>query len=200
MPALKNSKGAIFYVYQLTDPRTDEVFYVGKGQGSRKNAHVQEARRGYGYNVAKIKRIREIIDAGVDVIVDVVESGLSEARALQLERRTIEGYPAEQLTNLTSGMASQIERDCLDYGRHLRGLRTEPEWWVRFARSRNRMPTKEQILMYRLVRDGLFSEFCEIVIDMSKDGVKIPRVAIETLVLMRKRHGKGIEQEAARKG
>jgi len=196
MPVLKNPKGNIFYVYQLTDARNGEVFYVGKGQGSRKNEHVREAKRGYGYNVAKIKRIREIIGAGSTVIVDVVEDGLSEARALQLERRTIEGYSREQLTNLNGGVSLQIERDSLEYGRHLRRLRTEREWIIQFTRLRNRFPNSDDMQMYYLVRDGLFSEFCKIVTDLHKDGIQIPRVAFETLALMRKRHGKGIEQEA----
>jgi hypothetical protein len=30
-----------FYVYALIDPRTDRVFYIGKGKGSRIYAHVE---------------------------------------------------------------------------------------------------------------------------------------------------------------
>jgi hypothetical protein len=32
-----------YYVYELVDPRTSRVFYVGKGRGKRMHAHEREA-------------------------------------------------------------------------------------------------------------------------------------------------------------
>ena len=33
-----------FYTYELIDPRDGTVFYIGKGNGSRRYAHEKEAR------------------------------------------------------------------------------------------------------------------------------------------------------------
>jgi hypothetical protein len=56
-----------YYVYLLIDPRTSEVFYVGKGVGNRCFAHVQVARKreaGVSGDYPKLDRIREIEAAG----------------------------------------------------------------------------------------------------------------------------------------
>lgn len=50
--------------------------------------------------------------------------------------------------------------------------------------------------MYHRVKGALFSEFCATIVQLRKDGVELASVTLETLALMRKRHGKGIEQEA----
>lgn len=51
-----------FYVYELIDPRTDWVFYVGKGQGRRAWQHEQAVRRGdLSKNARKSAVISEII-------------------------------------------------------------------------------------------------------------------------------------------
>ena len=49
-----------YYVYAYFDPRNYEVFYVGKGQGSRKNAHKPQK-----LGTGKERRIHEIKRAGL---------------------------------------------------------------------------------------------------------------------------------------
>jgi hypothetical protein len=198
MPVPKN--GNVFYVYQLVDPRNGEVFYVGKGKGYRKNAHVRDAKFWRGHNVSKADRIRDILRSGHEVAVEIIEDGLSEGRAYQLERHTIQGFPSGQLTNVSPGTVTTFERYVLECAGYLVSMRTEREWMVHFTRSRGTYPTATEYKIYRAVRDRMFRDFACRLICMKRDGIKVPLVAIETLVVMRKRHGKGIEQEAAHKG
>jgi uncharacterized protein len=56
------------YVYRLTDPRTGETFYVGKGHGNRVFAHAagqQEQLGDENLEDAKIKRVRDIMNAAL---------------------------------------------------------------------------------------------------------------------------------------
>lgn len=53
------------YVYHLVDPRSGDVFYVGKGRGDRMWQHDFEAARGL--LTEKCERIREIWAAGHEV-------------------------------------------------------------------------------------------------------------------------------------
>jgi hypothetical protein len=47
-----------FFVYDLIDPRNDEVFYVGKGTKNRPYEHAKYAKAGV--RSRKCNRIREI--------------------------------------------------------------------------------------------------------------------------------------------
>ena len=67
-----------YYVYRLIDPRTGQTFYVGKGKGNRVFAHVNDALKDFDGESfidseeddvsAKIKQIRDIKNAGLEVI------------------------------------------------------------------------------------------------------------------------------------
>ncbi len=101
-----------YYVYRLIDPRNGQTFYVGKGKGNRVFAHVQSA-IGY-YEGAensedadpnKIKIIRDIIDAGLEVIHVIQRWNLSEEEAFQVEAALIDVY--QGLSNLQSGHYSE---------------------------------------------------------------------------------------------
>ena len=69
------------------DPRSAEIFYVGKGTSERLLHHGREAdfaadgRAGS----AKVRRIREIRASGMEARHDVVRQGLSEPEALLVE-------------------------------------------------------------------------------------------------------------------
>lgn len=89
-----------FYVYTLTDPRDQSVFYVGKGCGRRMYAHVKEARKGV--QSMKCARIREILAAGLDVDVRPVQFFLNEQAAYDHERLLIAEY-GDALTNGNKG-------------------------------------------------------------------------------------------------
>lgn len=84
-----------YYVYELVDPRTDEVFYVGKGKGYRIDYHEQEARRGK--QSRKCDRIREIHASGRCVRKRKVAFYEDEADAYLAEWELIQAH--DNLTN-----------------------------------------------------------------------------------------------------
>ena len=47
-----------YYVYALIDPRTNKVFYIGKGKGNRIYAHVEASELVDVKEVIKIAKIR----------------------------------------------------------------------------------------------------------------------------------------------
>jgi hypothetical protein len=91
-----------YYVYFLEDPRTDEVFYVGKGFGNRIFHHVSGALE-TGVNSDKLNRIRDIINSGHEVNHYILRHGLKEAVAFELEAAFIDLIGTENLSNLQSG-------------------------------------------------------------------------------------------------
>jgi uncharacterized protein len=86
------------YVYLYVDPRTDLVFYVGKGQGNRALAHLDRA-----INPAVCLAIRQIHQAGFKVRIDILKHGLSLKEALETEAAAIEAYGLRTLKNSVRG-------------------------------------------------------------------------------------------------
>ena len=96
------------YVYALVDPRTDKVFYIGKGRGNRVFDHcnfaINEA-----YESLKLNQIREIIAEGFEVKHYILRHKLSDAEAFLVESALIDflTYPEfnneSLLTNIVSG-------------------------------------------------------------------------------------------------
>jgi hypothetical protein len=116
-----------FYVYVLFDSRSGRIFYVGKGKGERRFAHVREARGScVGRNARKLRLILEIQEAGGEVECPIFSSGLNEREALALERALIAAIGKKNLTNHSSGIVSSAERFRL-LQRKLRPL----EEWMR---------------------------------------------------------------------
>lgn len=96
-----------WYVYRLIDPRDGQTFYVGRGIGNRVFDHVnvlvedQEDQ----FLSLKLKQIREIKLAGLDVIHVIHRHGLeSQEIASVVEAALIDAYPC--LTNFMSGEGS----------------------------------------------------------------------------------------------
>ena len=80
------------YVYLYQDPNTEEVFYIGKGQGNRVFNHLDEAddiRR----KSAKVERIRKIWHDELDVIVQIHRHSMTPEEALHVEASLIEIFP-----------------------------------------------------------------------------------------------------------
>ena len=89
-----------YYVYRLVDPRNGQTFYVGKGKNNRVFAHIKESLinfNGESYleededeTSAKIQQIREIKQAGLNVIIFVHRWGLQENEAFEVEAALID--------------------------------------------------------------------------------------------------------------
>jgi hypothetical protein len=83
-----------YYVYLLIDPRDQQVFYVGKGQGDRCFQHVVEARKTTADSAGdypKLVRIRDIERAGLQVTIELLRHGLEdEQTAFAVEAAAID--------------------------------------------------------------------------------------------------------------
>lgn len=86
------------YVYVYTDPRYDEIFYIGKGIGNRAFSHMKEDSES-----EKVKRIQEIIDDGEEPIIEILAYGLDKETAEIVEAAAIDLIGVENLTNLKRG-------------------------------------------------------------------------------------------------
>jgi uncharacterized protein len=89
------------YVYAYFDPRNYEMFYVGKGQNDRKDAHRSDKA-----GTVKERRIAEIKKAGLEPNIKVVAVNLTEDQAFLVEAALM-WRPRESLTNLTRGNYSE---------------------------------------------------------------------------------------------
>ena len=96
------------YVYRLIDPRNGETFYVGKGTGNRVFAHAHDALTANDSTgedddeqSQKLKRIREIMGAGLEVGTVIHRHGMDENTAYEVEAALIDAYPG--LTNAQGG-------------------------------------------------------------------------------------------------
>lgn len=95
-----------FYVYALIDPRSNQIFYIGKGTGNRVFSHEAESGKSPKSEKAKLQRIQEIEGAGYDVKRLIVNWGLAEAEAFASEATLINlvNYMSpEVLTNAVAG-------------------------------------------------------------------------------------------------
>lgn len=93
-----------YYVYALIDPRSDKIFYIGKGEGNRVFNHEVEADRND--EKEKLKTIKEIKENGKEVKKVLLHWGLSEKEAYAAETALINVfnlYPKTKLTNIVAG-------------------------------------------------------------------------------------------------
>jgi hypothetical protein len=91
-----------FYVYLLSDPRTGDVFYVGKGVGNRVFAHAADALDDERAS-DKLDRIRAIRSSGHQVGHELLRFGLDERTSFEVEAAAIELLGLEDLTNVVAG-------------------------------------------------------------------------------------------------
>ena len=88
-----------YYVYTLRDPRTGEVFYVGKGNEDRIFHHGKKLKE----DKLKDKKIKEIMMSNHKVIREILHYGLEEKEALAAEASFINFFGKDNLTNIVSG-------------------------------------------------------------------------------------------------
>lgn len=93
------------YVYLLRDPRTHQVFYIGKGMGNRIFAHINAALKD-GMPSDKLDKIQEIRANNLDVIHIVHRHGLTEKEAFEVEAALIDFIGLNDLTNKIQGQNS----------------------------------------------------------------------------------------------
>lgn len=102
----------IYYVYELIDPRNNQVFYVGKGKDNRMFDHVIEYKKSKQANqftnYRKLNIIESILNDGLDVKYNKVYKNLDEKDAWQKEIELITVYGRIDigtgiLTNMTNG-------------------------------------------------------------------------------------------------
>lgn len=86
-----------YYVYAYFDPRNYEMLYVGKGCGNRKYAHLPNKA-----GSAKERRIHEIKQAGLEPLIRVVATNLTDEQALLVEKALL-WRTGESLTNVSGG-------------------------------------------------------------------------------------------------
>lgn len=70
-----------FYVYQLVDPRTGGVFYIGKGQKKRAWVHLS----GRSHNARVNARVADIQASGLSAEVEIIQCFATEAEAINAE-------------------------------------------------------------------------------------------------------------------
>ncbi len=99
-----------YYVYELIDPRTNKVFYVGKGIHNRMYNHEFAVRSNrWDGNSAKCKLIKEIIDSGNKIVYNKPYVNLTEVDAFTKEKELITKYGLSNLTNIMPG-SSQFRK------------------------------------------------------------------------------------------
>ncbi len=103
----------VHYVYTLSDPRDNKIFYVGMGKYDRIKAHVIEGKQFIktgkiksGANRTKIRLIADIIQSGYTVIETIHKSDMTAEEAALTEKRMIAFCKDKEnckLTNQTKG-------------------------------------------------------------------------------------------------
>lgn len=102
-----------YYVYALIDPRTDKVFYIGKGTGDRVFNHEAEQDKNPESEKRKLKTIREIEKENLNVKKVIINWGLSESEAFAAEASLINYHNLIQNENLTNIVAGHHVHESL---------------------------------------------------------------------------------------
>ena len=95
-----------YYVYALIDPRSNDVFYIGKGTGNRVFSHEAEIEKSSETEKEKIRKIRDIESNGFSVKRVMINWGLSEQEAFAAEASLINLFNVisdVRLTNIVAG-------------------------------------------------------------------------------------------------
>ncbi|WP_420177871.1 LEM-3-like GIY-YIG domain-containing protein [Kerstersia gyiorum] len=143
-----------YYVYGLVDPRTNEIFYVGKASSNnRAYDHLAQASN----DSEKSLRIEEIRQTGIDPRVDILRYGLDEHSVLDVEAAIIDTLGLENLTNAVRGHGVERGRMTAEDVERLYGAPSVPledvkEAAILFFIKNTYSPTQDHIERYDSVR------------------------------------------------
>jgi len=111
--SLATADGLKHYVYRLIDPRDGQTFYVGKGQNDRVFAHVEEQLQVSSdpdideeEESLKLRLIREIRAAGLEVIHVIHRHGMDKETAFEVEAALMDAYAG--LSNIAVGHGNNL--------------------------------------------------------------------------------------------
>ncbi len=120
--------GAGYYTYALLDERDGSIFYVGKGKGRRVKSHLAAIRKGRELNGGKASRVRDILNAGGNVVEFIIEDGLTETQALAFEKGLIKALEDKPITNISGGCISPAQSLLNRINNELAAIRPFNEW------------------------------------------------------------------------
>ena len=131
----------MYYVYTLTDPRNDTIFYVGKGKGDRawKHGRLQD---GCG-NVRKDRLIKKLHRLGMEPQVTIVKQFVNEEDAYDYEDQLTETIGIENLTNAKIGQRAPDQtgwtpsaETLAKRSASLKGIERHDEWRDNLSKSK----------------------------------------------------------------
>lgn len=109
-----------YYVYGLIDPRSNQIFYIGKGKDSRVFAHERESLHSPDSEKLKLKTIADIHAEGLKVKKIIINCNLTEKEAYVAEASLINAFNYVSdigLTNKVSGHHSAEALSVEDFER-----------------------------------------------------------------------------------
>jgi hypothetical protein len=102
-----------FYVYYLLDPRTYEIFYIGKGKDDRLYAHESKAKQNIvsNNNYKLFYRIKEILDLNLKIIYKKVYFSNSERKIYYMEKKLIKKHKKTLVNLMEGGVGGQTREE-----------------------------------------------------------------------------------------
>lgn len=102
-----------YYVYGLIDPRSKQIFYIGKGTKNRVFEHEKESMGGPDSEKLKRQTIADIKNAGLEVEKIIINSNLTEEEAFAAEASLINAFNYVSNAGLTNIVAGHHSAEAL---------------------------------------------------------------------------------------